>query len=187
MEKRKERRGEFVREREGEFGRGQGCEGRHSRGFSCECSIRSGHVLRTRQIERRGFADFSVPKLFGPPQANHPTSQLPQHGFARTSRWEYLGKSSSESTSLPGTGGDSSVKLDFGLSDGIIDEKARKAWPYSFGLTYSVTLSTGELETSLEVRNTGSEAWEFCVLLHSYWRVEVSLAPLFSPNYWVYV
>ena len=132
-------------------------------------------------------ADFLTRKLFGPPQANHPTSQLPQHGFARTSRWEYLGKSSSESTSLPGTGGDSSVKLDFGLSDGIIDEKARKAWPYSFGLTYSVTLSTGELETSLEVRNTGSEAWEFCVLLHSYWRVEVSLAPLFFPNYWVYV
>ena len=75
---------------------------------------------------------------------------------------------------MPGTGGDSSVKLDFGLSDGIVDEKVRKAWPFSFGLTYSVTLSTDELETSLQVRNTGKEAWEFCVLLHSYWRVEVS-------------
>ena len=65
VEKRKERRGEFVREREGEFGWGQGCEGRHSRGFSCECSIRSGHVLRTRQIGRRlllifGLASSSV-------------------------------------------------------------------------------------------------------------------------------
>ena len=57
VEKRKERRGEFVREREGEFGWGQGCEGRHSRGFSCKYSTRRGHVpicpLRARQTGRR--------------------------------------------------------------------------------------------------------------------------------------
>ena len=76
---------------------------------------------------------------------------------------------------MPGTGGDSSVKLDFGLSDGIITEETRTAWNHQFGLTYSITLSNGELETSLAVRNTGTTAWEFQVLLHTYLAVEVSL------------
>jgi len=106
--------------------------------------------------------------LFGAPTAGHETGKLPQHGFARSSRWEYLGKSSSESSSLPGNGGDASVKLDFGLSEGIIDSKARSAWNHQFGLTYSITLSTGELYTSLAVSNTESSAWDFQVLFHTY-------------------
>jgi glucose-6-phosphate 1-epimerase len=65
------------------------------------------------------------------------------------------------------------VKLDFGLSDGILDESARKAWPHKFELTYSITLSTGELGTSLAVRNTEETAWEFQVLFHTYLGVDV--------------
>ncbi|KAL8905942.1 MAG: hypothetical protein Q9207_002323 [Kuettlingeria erythrocarpa] len=107
--------------------------------------------------------------VFGPPKANHATSQLPQHGFARNSRWEYLGKSSSESSSLPNSKGDASVKLDFGLSDSMIDSGK---WKYSFNLTYSVTLSQDNLETSLVVRNTGSSNYDFQVLFHSYFAVD---------------
>ncbi|MCJ1317409.1 hypothetical protein MMC15_002733 [Xylographa vitiligo] len=110
--------------------------------------------------------------LFGAPTAGHETGKLPQHGFARSSRWEYLGKSSSESSSLPGNGGDASVKLDFGLSEGIIDSKARSAWNHQFGLTYSITLSTGELYTSLAVSNTESSAWDFQVLFHTYLKID---------------
>lgn len=46
-------------------------------------------------------------------------------------------------------------------------------WDYQFGLTYSVTLSSEDLETSLVVRNTGSRTYEFQVLFHSYLKVEV--------------
>lgn len=68
---------------------------------------------------------FALPtQAFGPPDANHKaTSKLPQHGFARTARWEFLGKSTSEGSS-------SSVKLDFGLSPDNLDEATRTLWPY---------------------------------------------------------
>ena len=46
-------------------------------------------------------------------------------------------------------------------------------WDYQFGLTYSVTLSSEDLETSLVVRNTGSRNYEFQVLFHTYFKVEV--------------
>ncbi|KAI4110158.1 MAG: hypothetical protein L6R37_000051 [Teloschistes peruensis] len=103
--------------------------------------------------------------VFGPPNAEHPTGQLPQHGFARTSRWEYLGKTSSESSSLPNSKGDASVKLDFGLSNSMLPDRK---WDYDFNLTYSVTLGQDSLETSLVVRNTGSSNYDFQILFHSY-------------------
>lgn len=65
------------------------------------------------------------------------------------------------------------MKLDFGLSHGMLSEEFRKAWPYEFGLVYSVTLAKDALATSLQVTNEGKENFEFQVLMHSYLRVEV--------------
>ena len=110
--------------------------------------------------------------VFGPPPKDHATSALHKHGFARTSLWEYLGKSTSESTSSKA---DDSVKLDFGLSTTMLDEKARKAWPYDFGLVYSVTLGNGTLETSMHVQNKGDESFDFQCLFHTYLRIKVRL------------
>jgi glucose-6-phosphate 1-epimerase len=110
--------------------------------------------------------------VFGTAADHSATSKLPQHGFARTSRWEFLGKSTSESSSSK-DGGDSSVKLDFGLSPSNLSEESKKAWPYEFGLIYSVTLGREGLTTSIMVRNEGGAAWEFQVLMHSYLRVNV--------------
>ena len=121
-------------------------------------------------------------QLFGPPTSGHETGKLAQHGFARTSRWEYLGKSSSESAALPGTGGDDSVKLDFGLSHGSLDSSAQQAWPHKFELTYSITLSRGALGTSLAVRNTESTPWEFQVLFHTYLKIDVRPRPMNRPT-----
>lgn len=119
-------------------------------------------------------------KAFGPPPKDHATGGLPQHGFARNSQWEYLGKSSSESGSLS-RGGDDSVKLDFGLSSSNLSPEAKKAWPYEFGLVYSVTLSKeGKLQTMLSVRNDGKESFEFQMLLHTYFAVAVSVYGLIS-------
>lgn len=114
--------------------------------------------------------------VFGTAPDHAATSKLPQHGFARTSRWEFLGKSTSES-SRGKDDGDSSVKLDFGLSPSNLDDAAKKAWGYEFGLIYSVTLGREGLTTSIVVRNEGETAWDFQVLVHSYFRVKV-LSPV---------
>lgn len=117
---------------------------------------------------------FFFSQNFGP-SSNKATEGLPQHGFARTTKWEYLGKSSSESSTLPNSSGDSSVKLDFGLSNTMLGDIPSEWKNYHFGITYSVTLGKDELETSLAIRNTGEKEFEFQTLLHSYWTVDVSL------------
>ncbi|KGO71706.1 Aldose 1-/Glucose-6-phosphate 1-epimerase [Penicillium italicum] len=106
--------------------------------------------------------------VFGPPPQNHVTSSLPQHGFARNSNWEFLGKSSSEAPGRDSDQTDLTVKLDFGLSHSMLTDEFRTAWPYEFGLVYSVTLTTDSLETSLQVRNEGKQNFEFQVLMHTY-------------------
>lgn len=108
--------------------------------------------------------------VFGPPPKSHATGQLPQHGFARNSYWEFLGKNSSESL---GRKADDSVKLDFGLSSSMLDEGVRKKWPYEFGLVYSVTLGKDKLECQMHVQNKGSEAFEFQTLFHTYLAIKV--------------
>lgn len=85
-----------------------------------------------------------------------------------------MGRSSSESGALA-KGGDDSVKLDFGLSTGQLSDDAKKAWPFDFGLVYSVTLRKDGLQTMLNVTNQGDKSFEFQMLLHSYFRVDVSL------------
>jgi glucose-6-phosphate 1-epimerase len=127
----------------------------------------------------RILADTFVPQVFGPPAPDHAaTSKLPQHGFARISRWEFLGKSTSESSaSTSKDGGDSSVKLDFGLSPSNLSEETKALWPFEFGLIYSVTLGKDSLITTLVVRNEGEEAWEFKTLLHTYFKIKVISSP----------
>jgi len=65
------------------------------------------------------------------------------------------------------------VKIDFGLSPSNLDDAAKKAWPYNFGVIYSITFNKDALETSILVRNEGGEAWEFQTLMHTYLRVKV--------------
>ena len=67
------------------------------------------------------------------------------------------------------------MKLDFGLSPSNLSEESKKAWPNAFGLIYSITLGRDGLTTSIVVRNEGETSWEFQVLMHSYFRVGVSL------------
>ena len=59
------------------------------------------------------------------------------------------------------------------MSHTLLSEEFRKAWPYEFGLVYSVTLARNTLETALEVRNEGQQNFEFQVLMHSYLNIEV--------------
>ncbi|KAI0839305.1 galactose mutarotase-like protein [Hypoxylon sp. FL0890] len=105
--------------------------------------------------------------VFGTSPDHAATSKLPQHGFARNSRWEFLGKSTSESTGPS----DSSVKLDFGLSSATLDDQVKSLWPYTFSIIYSVTLTPENLSTSIVVTNDGDQPIEFQVLMHTYLRI----------------
>lgn len=124
--------------------------------------------------------------VFGPPPPNHATSSLPQHGFARTSNWEFLGKSTSESEAEGGNA-DLSVKLDFGLSSAGLDAETRKKWGYDFNLIYSVTLGKKSLTTSLVVTNDDERSFELQVLMHTYFRIkditQVSITGLQDAEY----
>ncbi|KAI0877658.1 galactose mutarotase-like domain-containing protein [Hypoxylon argillaceum] len=109
--------------------------------------------------------------VFGTAPDHAATSKLPQHGFARNSKWEFLGKSSTESS--PSTSpSDASVKLDFGLSSATLDEKSKSLWPFTFSAIYSVTLTPDGLSTGIVVTNDGKEPFEFQTLLHTYLRIK---------------
>lgn len=140
-------------------------------------------LLSSYSIFRRRNTNLRT-KVFGPPPKNHATSSLPQHGFARSVRWEFLGKSTSESEAAQTKAGpaDDGVTLDFGLYSSAVPENFRKAWPYDFGLVYSVTLSKAGLRTMVNVRNEGKEPFEFQVLLHTYLRVNVRSFSLQGPD-----
>jgi glucose-6-phosphate 1-epimerase len=103
--------------------------------------------------------------VFGKSSGHEATSKLPQHGFARNSRWEFLGKSTSEGSES------SNVKLDFGLSSETLDDATKALWPYSFGLLYSVTLDTKSLTTAIVITNQSDVPFEFQTLLHTYFRI----------------
>jgi len=91
-----------------------------------------------------------------------PTSTLAQHGFARISKWEFLGKSEEA---------DKNVRVDFGLGPENLNVELRKQWPFDFGLIYSVVLSKNSLETRILVRNEGNQSFDFNTLFHTYLRV----------------
>ena len=55
----------------------------------------------------------------------------------------------------------------------MLSEEFRKAWPYEFDLVYSVTLNKEGLGPSLQVQNTGSQNFDFQVLMHTYLSVDV--------------
>lgn len=109
-------------------------------------------------------------KVFGK-STSGPTASLPQHGFARNSKWEFLGKSTTESLKGKQNNADSSVQLDFGLSAASISPDFRKAWPFDFNLIYTVILGPSSLETSMQVQNSGTQAFEFNLLFHTYFAV----------------
>ncbi|KNG49798.1 protein kinase [Stemphylium lycopersici] len=115
----------------------------------------------------RGGIPVVFPVFGPPPKEGHATSSLPQHGFARGSRWEFMGKSTAEDAL-----DSNSVKLDFGLDRQSLSEESRKAWPLDFGLVYSVTLSKDSLQAVLTVRNEGEESFEFQFLLHTYFKIQ---------------
>ncbi|ODV90435.1 hypothetical protein CANCADRAFT_2163 [Tortispora caseinolytica NRRL Y-17796] len=97
--------------------------------------------------------------IFGKP-TTAATEKLPQHGFARLSRWEFLGQTSS-----------SPVAIQFGLGPENVPQTLRDAWPVDFTLIYTITLGEDYLTTSMSIENTSNSAFDCQFLFHTYLRV----------------
>ena len=78
---------------------------------------------------------------------------LPKHGLVRTRIWQ------------AGADGAHAATLKLRLGD---DEATRALWPHAFAVDLSVSLGPESLEIGIEVRNTGTAAFEFTAALHTY-------------------
>lgn len=92
-----------------------------------------------------------------------PFGALPQHGFARTSRWtlqheQQLGDGARATLQLRDT------------------EQTRAVWPHAFLAELHVHLHGTRLAVTLDVSNTGATALSFTAALHPYFRVRDAFA-----------
>ena len=78
-----------------------------------------------------------------------------QHGFARNEEFAIVDSSV--------VGGDPVLQMRLAPT-----EYSRAMWAHEFEYLYTVTLREGSLDTRVEVRNTGDEAFEFTGALHTY-------------------
>ncbi|KAJ2772417.1 hypothetical protein IWQ57_001774, partial [Coemansia nantahalensis] len=99
----------------------------------------------------RGGIPLVFPQ-FGP-------GELPQHGFARTRKWELV------STEARGI----SAVANLELRD---DETTRaSAWPYAFSLRYTITLTATTLSAIMKIENFDDREFSFTALQHTYFGV----------------
>ena len=110
----------------------------------------------------RGGIPLVFPVFGKQKNPDHPTFKLPQHGFARTSTWEFLG----QTTENP-------VAVQFGLGPENVEPATLGLWgegKYDFSLILTITLGEDFLESQIEVENTGKDDFEFNWLFHTYYR-----------------
>eukprot|EP01065_Artemidia_motanka_P036592 TRINITY_DN44561_c0_g1_i1.p1 TRINITY_DN44561_c0_g1~~TRINITY_DN44561_c0_g1_i1.p1 ORF type:complete len:308 (+),score=58.73 TRINITY_DN44561_c0_g1_i1:70-993(+) len=98
-----------------------------------------------------------IPLVF--PQFGQPDKRMPQHGFARTSKW----------TLLPTpVGGNASGDV---VCTFALDCEASEAFPHTCRLLYTVTLASSSLLTNIKILNTGVDTIPCQTLLHTYLKV----------------
>jgi glucose-6-phosphate 1-epimerase len=137
------------------------------------------HLLVSKQALLDGSAPVrgGIPvvfPIFGPPTGK--TSTMPQHGFARRNLWtagaEY---DTSESASI-------SYQLELsqvtaGRGEGNIWSLSNEQnKDYDCSLVLAVDFNASHLTATLTIRNTGTAAFPFQALLHTYHKVEGSAA-----------
>ncbi|CAH6719173.1 glucose-6-phosphate 1-epimerase [[Candida] jaroonii] len=111
----------------------------------------------------RGGIPLVFPNFGKTKDESKATYDLPQHGFARNSEWEFLG----QTTSNP-------ITVQFALSPEIANKEVYDLWKGKpdFTLIYNITLADEKLTTTIEVENPGDKPFEFNWLFHTYFRVD---------------
>ncbi|ODV86839.1 hypothetical protein CANARDRAFT_21825 [[Candida] arabinofermentans NRRL YB-2248] len=89
---------------------------------------------------------------------------LPQHGFARNSTWEFLGQTK-----------ENPLTVQFGLGPEAANPDVYSKWDKGdndFTLIFTVELKDDSLKTSIEVSNTDTKPWKFNWLFHTYLKID---------------
>ena len=98
-----------------------------------------------------------------------PFGPLPQHGFARNSRWTVADDSRAEQG-----------ELRLGLTERDLSttrpEAERAAWPHAFAVDLLVQVSGDALAVTLAVTNTGTAPFTYTAALHPYFAVRDAFA-----------
>lgn len=96
---------------------------------------------------------------------------LPKHGFARNMAWKLVAQEPQR------------ARLELASS-----QESLAIWPYAFHAGLEISLAANSLRVSMDVVNTGQEAFAFAIALHTYLRVsdihETSLHGLENCAYW---
>ena len=98
-----------------------------------------------------------------------PFGALPQHGFARNSRWTVADDSRCEQ-------GELRLRLTERDLSPAIAEAARTAWPHAFAAELFVRVRDDSLAVTLGVTNTGTSPFTFTAAFHPYFAVRDAFA-----------
>ena len=111
-----------------------------------------------------------IPLVF--PQFGQPDKSMPQHGFLRTNFW----KADDASVYDDSEGAGITYKLD--LKD--VKNSRGGAWgddtEYDCSFSYDVKIDEKTITTTLKIKNTGTKAFPFQTLLHTYYFVDGNAA-----------
>lgn len=109
----------------------------------------------------RGGVPLVFP-IFGPPKSG----TMPQHGFARRNRWTFLDSYDTKESA------GARYELKFcDVKDGLGDSNDWANEKYDCTLVCTLDCNASQVTTSLEIQNTGSAAFPFQALLHTYYSV----------------
>jgi glucose-6-phosphate 1-epimerase len=85
-----------------------------------------------------------------------------RHGFARVATWRVVDQGEQDGAAF--------AVLALNQSD--LPQQMAAAWPYAFELQLRVAVRGAQLDLSLDVRNTGTQAFPFAAALHTYHLVD---------------
>jgi glucose-6-phosphate 1-epimerase len=145
---------------------------RSATGCTSEVYRHGAHVASWRDAAGEDIIFLSSEAVFKPPKAIRggiplcfpqfsdlgPLAQ--QHGFARNEQWQLVDPPADGDED----GGNVTMRL-------VSSDATKALWPHDFVATFETRLDGDEMHTSLTVRNTGSEPFEFTVALHTYFTV----------------
>ena len=117
----------------------------------------------------RGGVPLVFP-IFGPPSASS-ASTMPQHGFARRNMWTFV--SSFDTDASAGCTYELTLK---DVQDGIGEGNPWAMSLYDCSLQLTVDFCATRLTTTLTVTNTGTTAFPFQALLHTYYKIHGNAA-----------
>ena len=85
-----------------------------------------------------------------------------RHGFARVATWRVVDQGEQDGAAF----------AVLALNQADLPQPMAAAWPYAFELLLRVAVRGARLDMSLDVRNTGTQAFPFAAALHTYHLVD---------------